>query len=662
MALEAQRGRLTVDIFIPAALRAEPETLRKARLSLHIAALLVVLSQASAVSYVLRGHLQLAAIAFTFSLLLLFTPLFLRSREPLQHAGTYVGLVPLFGACCLAYYTGGLYSAGVWWMTAVPVLSLLVAGRRAAFLLATAHVLLVAGLWYLHASGHAWPKIYALHQDHGVDAIKVLLLMFGLLTLGNSFEHTKDRMLDALARKNAEMRLVLDNVGQGFLCCDAAGNLVGQHSRAIERWFGELAPGCKIWRYLGADDARFAAWFELALENVAERVLPLELALDQMPQRLMRAGRYFELEYSPIFEGTEIACLVLVVTDVTPVVESERGAAAQRELADVLDRAVRDRRGVLAFLRETDELIADLVPNQSGQGPILHTIKGTTAFFGARTTAEAVHALEGRLSESGEPLGVEEIMTLRETWRSFASRVSAVLQTKDGMLELSAAEYEAVRAAVKSSERHAVIERMLDELQYEPAERVLARAAERARELARRLGKGEIDVQVRTNGIRLDPERWHKLWSAFVHAIRNSVDHGLEAPAEREALGKPARGRLRVAITLEAGTLSVSLEDDGRGVDWQAVAQRARTAGLPHETREELTDALFHSGLSTRDEASETSGRGFGMAALKAAVVELQGRIEVSSEPGTGTRLVLCFPESSRHSLPAPAPRAHVAA
>ena len=92
----------------------------------------------------------------------------------------------------------------------------------------------------------------------------------------------------------------------------------------------------------------------------------------------------------------------------------------------------------------------------------------------------------------------------------------------------------------------------------------------------------------------------------------------------------------------------ISLRDDGRGIDWNRVKEKARAAGLPHASREELVTALFADGLSTKDTADVVSGRGVGMGAVREAAAALGGLIEVTSEPNQGTTLTFRFPRRSR--------------
>jgi len=114
--------------------------------------------------------------------------------------------------------------------------------------------------------------------------------------------------------------------------------------------------------------------------------------------------------------------------------------------------------------------------------------------------------------------------------------------------------------------------------------------------------------------------------------------------AGRAESGKGERGRLHLATFEEHGEFVVEIEDDGRGIDWEAVRARAADLGLPTQSERDLVRALFAPGVSTAREVSDVSGRGIGLAAVERAATELGGRIAVRSERGRGTVLQFRFP------------------
>jgi two-component system chemotaxis sensor kinase CheA len=146
--------------------------------------------------------------------------------------------------------------------------------------------------------------------------------------------------------------------------------------------------------------------------------------------------------------------------------------------------------------------------------------------------------------------------------------------------------------------------------------------------------------------VRLPPRRWAPFWSAFAHVVRNTVDHGVETSDKRRADGKPERAAIRAAIGRERDRILISIQDDGPGVDWQAIAARARARGLPAESHADLVTALFTDGISSRVMTTGTSGRGVGLGAVRAAVDGLGGELEISTVGETGTLFRCWLPAS----------------
>jgi chemotaxis protein histidine kinase CheA len=140
------------------------------------------------------------------------------------------------------------------------------------------------------------------------------------------------------------------------------------------------------------------------------------------------------------------------------------------------------------------------------------------------------------------------------------------------------------------------------------------------------------------------------LQGPLAHLLRNAIDHGIEAPAEREARHKPREGALAIKAEQQGNTVFIELTDDGRGLDAEKIREAAlRKAIAPAEELSamgtaQLHQLIFRPGFSTREEATELSGRGVGLDAVRNQVQALQGSVEVQSEPGKGTRFILTMP------------------
>ena len=172
------------------------------------------------------------------------------------------------------------------------------------------------------------------------------------------------------------------------------------------------------------------------------------------------------------------------------------------------------------------------------------------------------------------------------------------------------------------------------------------------RDVCRDQGK-EADLKVEGGEVEIDKRILEQLKDPLIHLVRNSVDHGLERPAERERLGKPRRGCVRLSIAqVESSKVEIIISDDGRGIDLQKVKHAAVKAGALTQddaTRlgeEDLTRFIFRSGISTSPIITDLSGRGLGLAIVLERVEELGGSVSVSTTVGGGSTFRMLLPLS----------------
>lgn len=169
------------------------------------------------------------------------------------------------------------------------------------------------------------------------------------------------------------------------------------------------------------------------------------------------------------------------------------------------------------------------------------------------------------------------------------------------------------------------------------------------RDLSVQLGK-TVELRLDGGSDLVDREVAAALKDPLAHMVRNSLDHGLETPAERRAAGKKEEGLLQLSAWLEDGALMVRVTDDGRGLDAAATRAAAVASGwLTAEDAAVLTDSqaqrlIFAPGFSTARAGGLTSGRGVGLDVVRTTVDRLGGRVSVQSRPGQGTALTLRLP------------------
>ena len=166
------------------------------------------------------------------------------------------------------------------------------------------------------------------------------------------------------------------------------------------------------------------------------------------------------------------------------------------------------------------------------------------------------------------------------------------------------------------------------------------------RDLAQRLDK-QVEFQTVGESTELDKSMIEKITDPLTHLVRNSVDHGIELPAERLAAGKPAHGTLTLSAQHAGGCILIQVRDDGRGLDRERILAKARGNGmaLPDNiTDSEVWQLIFAPGFSTAEVVTEVSGRGVGMDVVKRNILALGGTVELDSAPGLGTCVSVRLP------------------
>ncbi|MCU0306401.1 MAG: chemotaxis protein CheA [Thermoleophilia bacterium] len=193
------------------------------------------------------------------------------------------------------------------------------------------------------------------------------------------------------------------------------------------------------------------------------------------------------------------------------------------------------------------------------------------------------------------------------------------------------------------------LQNLVMQVRMMPVETVFMRFPRMVRDLAQSLGK-HLDLVITGEDTELDRTVIDELGDPLVHMLRNAVDHGLETPEERRAAGKPETGTVRLSARHEGSSVVIEVEEDGRGIDPARIRDVAVAKGvLAREDADQLTDQeavdlIFAPGLSTAKVATDVSGRGVGMDAVRTKINGLNGTVEIHSELGAGSRFVIRLP------------------
>jgi HPt (histidine-containing phosphotransfer) domain-containing protein len=443
-------------------------------------------------------------------------------------------------------------------------------------------------------------------------------------------------------RVNAQMRQILETVREGLLMIAPDGTVADERSTSVARILGLDLPGgsnlfATLERLLGPARCQLARDYvgilcrPQVIEELVGKLNPLETVELATPTG---GPRIVSFRFYRSFEDGAIRRLLVRLEDITQAELASRELAAARQaneervalalalpelepaaLGRFLERLARclEYRGALAAAALAREL---------------HALKGEAAMLGLLPFRATLHQLEDALARpNAEPWRAPELFErlahLRQETLDLAERA--------GRLARSLTARPAGPQAPTADDLSGLGQR-------------LVRFVE---ELGRELGR-PATLALRLDAPTLAAPHLELLEGVLPQLARNALVHGLEAPARRRELGKPAVGTLQLALRRHAtsGGLEVVLQDDGAGLDLERLAARARELGLPGSTPAELLELPFRTGFSTAAQVDDHAGRGVGLDLVRSRIVAAGGRVALHSAPGRFCAAQILLPAS----------------
>nr|WP_206335562.1 chemotaxis protein CheA [Natronolimnobius sp. AArcel1] len=259
-------------------------------------------------------------------------------------------------------------------------------------------------------------------------------------------------------------------------------------------------------------------------------------------------------------------------------------------------------------------------------------------------------------SSSGASQGTQEVESIRVDVDQVDQLYNQVEEMVTSRIKLRKIieEHNLVEAEDELEEHGKITSSLQDtvlEIRLVPLKKIVGNFPRVVRDISRDQGK-EIDFQMDGVDIEMDRSILNELGDPLMHLIRNAVDHGIESPDEREANGKSREGTIKLIGERERDRVSITVEDDGKGLEVEEIREKAVEQGVKTEEEaavlddSEVYDLIFHPGFSTTEEVTEVSGRGVGMDVVNQVVRGVDGSINVESEPGNGTSITLMLPVS----------------
>lgn len=521
-----------------------------------------------------------------------------------------------------------------------------------------------------YANEHAYEHLRAVHAKFHQSAAQVIKTVDdaqidaakNLIAPGSEYAKVSASVIEAISaikrRVDEKTNLIMQNVNVGVLVIDRVLDVQSGYSQYCHELFDTTqVAGFNICDLLHLDN-KSRRHFDATFEQVFDDILPPEVSLSMLPQRVRRGGKVLDLHMRIVRGvGDVIEFVLFTISDVTKVVALEAENAENAALLKV----VRNREAFVNFLKDAkaslDSLLAATIDDQVLLRREVHTIKGNCGMFDMLALMEQIGEIESR-----ERISTSDITEIRVSLANFAAKYRDVIgmtfdQSGDeihSIAESDLAILEGKLQAVRDvQEAQDFVAEISARLRLRPARTVIGPVEERVHALAQRLGKS-VECRVIGDDTLVNPRRVGPIVQVLSHVLRNAVDHGLEGEEERTSAGKETTGRVSIRFAnLSQGDLLLVIDDDGRGIDLdRLVAKAVKSKAISASAAQTLSlaqkiELVFLDGVSTADEVSDISGRGVGMSALKASVSAVGGNIVVTTEKGKGTSVRIVVPTRS---------------
>ncbi|CUW39718.1 putative ATPase (modular protein) [Magnetospirillum sp. XM-1] len=461
-----------------------------------------------------------------------------------------------------------------------------------------------------------------------------------------------EEMAEAFRYKSDQVSALLDNSGQGFLSFQGDLLVKPEFSHPCLAFFGGSPAGKPIDDLLFSGDDHAKDTLRACIEEALAEKDPsrAELYLSLLPEEISIGSRILKAEFKPLDQA-----IMVVLTDIT----SEKALAAQvareRTHLEMIVSAVTYGNDFFDAVAEFTSFVQDGPGMWRGRDRtvlyrMIHTFKGTFNQLGFHHLPAALHEVESSLQRLGAWAdgAAAAAMVFARDWQAILatdletvrSALGDDFMARRGVVTVTPEQAKRFERFARGLLDEAEVPDVLEEIaaiRTVSLRQAIADFDKMIHQISARLEKEVAPLVVEGDDVRIDPEVFGPFLRSLGHVFRNAVDHGIEDPDSRLSTGKSEVGTITCAIHRADGALSIDIADDGSGIDVDTLRRRAAELTSADVSGWGLADLVFADGVSVRTEATELSGRGVGMTAVKASVEELGGSVSINSRPGQGT-------------------------
>ena len=501
--------------------------------------------------------------------------------------------------------------------------------------------------------------------------------------INSGLEETVKERTKNLNQAHSEIKEILDNLDDAIMVIDESYTIPEMHSPASRVVLGEdNLVGKSIFDTLFKDlsskdqkDSRHLFSFRNIIGSDEFQWMITDGDYHKQIKYICpnhQAEKTLAIRYSPFIVDGQIERMLIVASDITAHLKLQEDFEKQQKESGEKTNALQEmmqtsKKGLSSFMDETEDrmgLIQKLIDGcQENEDNLdiwkgvfreLHTLKGNSRFYKLSGFSDTVHQLEedamGLLSDGKDQQTLELFdegwNKLKKSYEIYKGIYEELFKSKgESSLEIlpvikllnSELEKEHIASLLEAQNKGSIFE----------VGHLFQSYQDMVEEVAEKLGK-KVELKNVPQGIWLDSSLEGVLKDCFTHVIRNGLDHGLESPEEREKIEKSSQGSIWIEMETHEDSLILKLRDDGRGVDTNKVKHMALKKNLIHKDEDlndhQIIELLFHSGFSTKDKATDVSGRGVGLDAVRESLKSKDCLVKIESLMGKGSATCITIP------------------
>jgi two-component system chemotaxis sensor kinase CheA len=477
-----------------------------------------------------------------------------------------------------------------------------------------------------------------------------------LIEYNRTLEQKVEERTLKLKKANNFITTMVDSLAQGLLVFGKDGTCLDLYTKACEKLLGSSPANKSLSKLIQSPDPDLMGEW---INNLYEEMIPFESLVELGPKSIPcdfeykhKDFRHVTLEFFPMRnEEEKIENVVMVATDKTREFKAQQQVIEEQRYVKFVTKVLKDKRNFLRFVdlfensmsESRDTIQAESKIDQNSFMRLLHSMKGSAAFYNLEDIVKFLHQFETLVSSEGLSVA-QAVDKINEVLGLLGNHLKRL---KDFISENKASVLEIQEASLREFHKQLLVKHPESAIEFSqkfltvPVKNYVEQYVGLVQDVAQKVGKRVAPVEIINGEILVDMNRYQAFFDSCIHVFRNAVDHGMEKPEERAQAKKSELGRITIKFQVDEGLLIFEVSDDGKGINPARIRSKMQELDYAQELVEQSDERviyhIFDPSFSTADKVTDLSGRGVGLYDVKENLSKLGGTIELVSVFGQGT-------------------------